>query len=58
MVVLSDKVMRLVNYCDVIVCSLDVIGFEMEGVGVWGIFFCVVIKGVCDYVDSYKVKGW
>jgi hypothetical protein len=30
----------------------------MEGVGVWGKFNCLVIKGVCDYADSHKSKTW
>lgn len=35
-----------------------VIGFEMEGAGVWDILPCVIIKGVCDYADSHKNKAW
>lgn len=35
-----------------------VIGFEMEGSGVWDTIPCVVIKGVCDYADSHKDKLW
>lgn len=58
MVASSDKVMRSANHRDAIARSSDVIGFEMEGAGVWGIFPCVVIKGVCDYADSHKAKGW
>lgn len=34
------------------------IAFEMEGAGVWDIFPCVIIKGVCDYADSHKNKSW
>ncbi|KAI1036182.1 hypothetical protein LB504_011437 [Fusarium proliferatum] len=33
-------------------------GFEMESAGVWDIFPCIVIKGVCDYADSHKNKEW
>ncbi|KXJ86587.1 hypothetical protein Micbo1qcDRAFT_186054 [Microdochium bolleyi] len=36
----------------------NAIGFEMEGVGVWDMFPCVVIKGACDYADSHKTKDW
>lgn len=32
--------------------------FEMEGAGVWGEVPCIVIKGVCGYADSYKIKTW
>jgi nucleoside phosphorylase len=35
-----------------------IIGFEMEGAGVWDYFPSIVIKGVCDYADSHKRKGW
>jgi nucleoside phosphorylase len=30
----------------------------MEGAGICGNLPCVVIKGVCDYVDSHKNKLW
>ncbi|KAJ4414026.1 hypothetical protein N0V85_003328 [Neurospora sp. IMI 360204] len=30
----------------------------MEGAGVWEQLPCLVIKGVCDYADSHKGKGW
>ncbi|CVL05906.1 uncharacterized protein FPRN_14212 [Fusarium proliferatum] len=36
----------------------NAIGFEMEGAGVWDVFPCIVIKGVCDYADSHKNKKW
>ncbi|PIG69514.1 hypothetical protein AARAC_012044 [Aspergillus arachidicola] len=35
-----------------------VIGFEMEGAGVWDNISCIIIKGVCDYADSHKSKNW
>ncbi|KAA8620646.1 hypothetical protein SMACR_09575 [Sordaria macrospora] len=38
--------------------ELGVIGIEMEGAGVWDELPCIVIKGVCDYADSHKGKGW
>lgn len=34
------------------------IAFEMEGAGVWDEVPCIVVKGVCDYADSHKHKGW
>ncbi|OAQ59479.1 hypothetical protein VFPPC_10536 [Pochonia chlamydosporia 170] len=31
----------------------------MEGAGVWDeLPSCMIIKGVCDYADSHKSKGW
>jgi len=35
-----------------------IIAFEMEGAGVWDYFPSIIIKGVCDYADSHKRKGW
>ena len=35
-----------------------VIAFEMEGAGVRDEVPCIVVKGVCDYADCHKHKGW
>ena len=32
--------------------------FEMEAAGLMNNFPCVVIRGICDYVDSHKNKRW
>jgi hypothetical protein len=32
--------------------------FEMEAAGVMNTFPCLVIRGICDYADSYKDKRW
>ena len=52
----GDIVMKSGDDRDAIVIKENVIAFEMEGAGVWGILPCVVIKGVCDYADSHKNK--
>jgi nucleoside phosphorylase len=36
----------------------DVICFEMEAAGVMDEYPCVVVRGICDYADSHKNKGW
>jgi nucleoside phosphorylase len=36
----------------------EVICFEMEAAGVMEEHPCVVIRGICDYADSHKNKGW
>lgn len=36
----------------------DVLCFEMEAAGVMHEFPCVVVRGICDYADSHKNKGW
>ncbi|EXK27653.1 hypothetical protein FOMG_15886 [Fusarium oxysporum f. sp. melonis 26406] len=32
--------------------------FEMEAAGVMNTLPCLVIRGICDYADSYKNKRW
>jgi nucleoside phosphorylase len=36
----------------------EAICFEMEAAGVMEEYPCVVIRGICDYADSHKNKGW
>ncbi|KAF2678090.1 purine and uridine phosphorylase [Lentithecium fluviatile CBS 122367] len=36
----------------------DAICFEMEAAGVMEEHPCIVIRGICDYADSHKNKGW
>ncbi|PSN58709.1 purine and uridine phosphorylase [Corynespora cassiicola Philippines] len=36
----------------------DVVCFEMEAAGVMQEYPCVVVRGICDYADSHKNKGW
>jgi hypothetical protein len=36
----------------------DVICFEIEAAGVMYEYPCVVVRGICDYADSHKNKGW
>ena len=31
---------------------------EMEAAGLMDNFPCIVIRGICDYSDSHKNKGW
>ena len=54
----GDIVMKSGEDRDAIATREEVIAFEMEGAGVWDNLPCVVIKGVCDYADSHKNKGW
>jgi nucleoside phosphorylase len=54
----ADTVMKSGEHRDHLVQSEGVIGFEMEGAGVWNIMSCIIIKGVCDYADSHKNKAW
>ncbi|KAI9035586.1 uncharacterized protein KD926_003246, partial [Aspergillus affinis] len=54
----ADTVVKSGQHRDEIVKREKVIGFEMEGTGVWDNVPCVIIKGVCDYADSHKSKVW
>ncbi len=35
-----------------------VLYFEIETAGVINIFLCLIIRGICDYADSYKNELW
>jgi hypothetical protein len=50
--------MKSGQHRDKIARKEKVIGFKMEGVGVWDNVPCIIIKGVCDYADSHKSKLW
>ncbi|KAL6412507.1 hypothetical protein AUP68_03710 [Ilyonectria robusta] len=54
----GDMVIKSAAHRDRIAKESEVIAFEMEGAGVWDEVPCIVIKGVCDYADSHKHKGW
>jgi nucleoside phosphorylase len=54
----ADTVMKSGQHRDEIARREKVLGFEMEGAGVWDNVPCVIIKGVCDYADSHKNKLW
>ncbi|RWA07116.1 hypothetical protein EKO27_g7979 [Xylaria grammica] len=54
----GDTVMRSGKDRDDIAQQERVLGFDMEGAGVWDNFPCIIIKGACDYADSHKTKLW
>ncbi|KAL2809361.1 hypothetical protein BJX63DRAFT_423883 [Aspergillus granulosus] len=54
----ADTVMKSGTHRDKIIREENVIGFEMEGAGMWAHGPCIIIKGVCDYADSHKSKSW
>ncbi|KAL4744399.1 hypothetical protein BDW72DRAFT_188601 [Aspergillus terricola var. indicus] len=54
----GDVVIKSGKYRRHVAATENVIAFEMEGAGLSGFVPCVVIKGVCDYSDSHKLKGW
>lgn len=55
----ANTIMKSAQHRDLIAERENVIGLEMEGVGVWDLLpFCLIIKGVCDYADAHKNKDW
>ncbi|KAI1387823.1 nucleoside phosphorylase domain-containing protein [Hypoxylon trugodes] len=54
----GDTVLMSGRDRDILTQEENVIGFEMEGAGVWDNYPCVVIKGACDYADSHKNEKW
>jgi nucleoside phosphorylase len=54
----ADTVMKSGQHRDKLIREEKVVGFEMEGAGVWDNGPCLIIKGVCDYADSHKSKLW
>ncbi len=54
----GDTVMKSAGHRDRVAKKEEVIAFEMEGAGVWDEVPCIVVKGVCDYADCHKHKGW
>lgn len=54
----GDTVMKSAAHRDQVAHTTNVIAFEMEGAGIWDEVPCIVVKGVCDYADSHKHKGW
>jgi len=54
----ADTVMKSAVHRDKIAEKYNLIGFEMEGAGVWDFMPSLVIKAVCDYADSHKNKLW
>jgi nucleoside phosphorylase len=54
----GNMVIKSAAHRDQIAEKEKVIAFEMEGAGIWDEVPCIVVKGVCDYADSHKHKGW
>ncbi|KAL1845425.1 hypothetical protein Plec18170_009781 [Paecilomyces lecythidis] len=54
----ADMVMQSAEHRNRTAQEEGVIGFEMEGAGVWDNFPCIIIKGVCDYANIQKNKIW
>lgn len=54
----ADTVIKSGEHRDKLAQQHGLVGFEMEGAGVWDAIPCIVVKAVCDYADSHKNKEW
>ncbi|KAF4502493.1 hypothetical protein FAGAP_1271 [Fusarium agapanthi] len=54
----ANRVMKDSTVRDEISRELDVLCFEMEAAGLMDIMPCLPIRGISDYSDSHKSKGW
>ncbi|KAF4335283.1 ankyrin 3 [Fusarium beomiforme] len=54
----ANTVMKDSTIRDEIARDLDVMCFEMEAAGLMDMMPCLPIRGICDYSDSHKAKGW
>jgi ankyrin repeat protein/nucleoside phosphorylase len=43
---------------DKLALEKNILCFEMEAAGLMNQFPCLVVRGICDYSDSHKNKGW
>ncbi|KAF7553716.1 hypothetical protein G7Z17_g3467 [Cylindrodendrum hubeiense] len=54
----GDMVVKSGEDRDRLAAQHKIVGFEMEGAGIWDEVPCIIVKGVCDYADSHKNKRW
>jgi nucleoside phosphorylase len=54
----GNQVMKSTTIRDKLSREHNVLCFEMEGAGIMNNFPCLIIRGICDYADSHKNKGW
>ncbi|KAL8335264.1 hypothetical protein RB598_009454 [Gaeumannomyces tritici] len=54
----ANQLMKDATVRDGLARDKGVLCFEMEAAGLMNNFPCLVIRGICDYSDSHKNKGW
>lgn len=54
----SDYLMRDAVMRDKLSQEWDILCFEMEAAGLMNHVPCIVIRGICDYLDTHKNKIW
>ncbi|KAA8645758.1 uncharacterized protein ATNIH1004_007177 [Aspergillus tanneri] len=54
----GDQVMKDAKTRDSLAQEFDILCFEMEAAGLMDELPSLVVRGICDYCDSYKQKQW
>lgn len=54
----GNQVMRHGTTRDKLARKHGILCFEMEAAGLMDIAQCLVVRGICDYADSHKLKRW
>jgi nucleoside phosphorylase len=54
----ANQLMKDALVRDKLAAEKDVLCFEIEPAGLMNHFPCLVVRGICDYSDSYKNKKW
>ncbi|KAF6800116.1 Kinesin light chain 5 [Colletotrichum musicola] len=54
----GNRLIKDAHTRDALAVERDVLYFEIEAAGLMNHFPCLVIRGICDYSDSYKNKEW
>lgn len=54
----ATTVLKSSSHRDELALKDKIVGFEMEGAGIWDNLPTIILKSVCDYADSHKNKGW
>ncbi|KAJ5531396.1 hypothetical protein N7527_004789 [Penicillium freii] len=58
LIVSANQLIKDARTRDKLAAEKGVLYFEIEAVGLMNHFPCLVIRGVCDYTDTYKNKQW
>lgn len=54
----ANRLMKDATRRDELVKEKGFLCFEMEAGGLMNQFPCLVVRGICDYADTHKNKGW
>lgn len=54
----ANELMKDATIRDKLATERNVLCFEMEAAGLMNHFPCLVIRGICDYLDSHINKAW